>query len=336
MRQWWRDRLSGVHRQALVLPVAFLLLTICLLHPHAVLPSRVADWFIVIDITQSMNVRDYSLKGRNVSRLEYAKQAVRDAVRGLPCGSRVALGMFTERQALMVINPLEVCGHYPALDEIVARMDWRMAWAADSFITHGLFSAIDVSGRLGRETRLMFITDGHQAPPANPKYMPEFPGKPGMVTGVILGAGKTALSPIPKLDDRNEIGGYWTHEEALRFGNFGMAETLSVLAMEQGQHDRNAGHGPGNSQLSSAHLSGLDEETLRRLSRATGLDYARLDDPEVIRQALRSHRMATWRNTSVDLRVVFGLPGLVLIVLYFVPPAFLSYLKTHLSIRRRT
>ncbi len=336
MLSWWRGLRTGERRQALILPAAFLLLTLSLLHPQAVLPSRVSDWFIVIDITQSMNVRDYSLDGRHVSRLEYAKRTVRNALRGLPCGSRVALGMFTERQTLMVVKPLEVCRHYASLDEIVGRMDWRMAWAADSFITHGLFSAIDVSSRLGPDTRLMYITDGHQAPPANPRYMPVFSGKPGRVAGVILGAGKTAQSPIPKLDERNEIGGYWTQEEVMRFGNFGMAETLSVLAMEQGQHDRNAGHGPGNSALSSAHLSGLDEENLRRLSRATGLEYARLEDAGVMRQWMHSHRMATWRKTQVDLRMAFALPGFALILLYFMPPAFLRYLKTHLMIRRRS
>jgi len=33
-----------------------------------------------------------------------------------------------------------------------------------------------------------------------------------------------------------------------------------VLAMEQGQHDRNAGHGPGTDLLGNAHLSALDEQ----------------------------------------------------------------------------
>ena len=45
----WRGRL---------LLLAIILLTICLFKPHANLPKRVFDWFIVLDITQSMNVRD--------------------------------------------------------------------------------------------------------------------------------------------------------------------------------------------------------------------------------------------------------------------------------------
>lgn len=316
--------------------VALLLLTICLLRPVVVLPGRAADWFVVVDITQSMNVRDYDLGGRNISRLEYAKVAIREGVRSLPCGSRVALGLFTERNALAITRPLEVCRHYAALDQIVARMDWRMAWAADSFITHGLYGAIEQTSALGADVRLMFITDGNQAPPADPRYMPAFSGKPGVVRGVILGSGKPALSPIPKLDERNDISAYWTPEETQRYGNFGMAQTLSVLAMEQGQHDRNAGHGPGNAALTSAHLSGLDETALRRLSDTTGLGYVRLNNIHAMRRIMLGNEMATWRFASTDLRPFLGGVVLLLVLTFFTPQALLAWLQNRILIWRKT
>lgn len=313
------------------LSLAFMLLTICLFAPHAILPTRVADWFIVVDITQSMNVRDYRLDGKNVSRLEYAKKAIRESLRDLPCGSRISLGLFTERDTLPITRPLEVCSHYSALDQIVARMDWRMAWAADSFITHGLYSAIEQSARQGGETRLMFITDGNQAPPADPRYMPTFSGKPGAVRGAILGSGKPALSAIPKLDAHDEIGGYWKQEEAQQYGNFGMAETLSVLAMEQGQHDRNAGHGPGNALLSSAHLSRLDEANLQRLSAITGLRYAHLGNQDGMKKAMLDHDMVFWRAARTDLRPFLGLPAMLLVLAFFLPQAVVMRLRSYLS-----
>jgi len=321
------------------LSLAFMLLTICLFAPHAVLPARVVDWFIVVDITQSMNVRDYRLGNKNISRLEYVKKAIRESMRDLPCGSRISLGLFTERDTLPITHPLEICSHYSSLDQIVARMDWRMAWAADSFITHGLYSAIEQSARLGDDVRLIFITDGNQAPPADPRYMPMFSGKPGVVKGVILGSGETVLSPIPKLDERDEIGGYWTQEEAQRYGNFGMAETLSVLAMEQGQHDRNAGHGPGNALLASAHMSKLDEINLRRLSATTNLRYIRLDDARTMRQAMLAPGMGNWRPALTDLRPWLAVPTLLLILMFFIPPAWKARLAGvifFLNPKRRT
>lgn len=333
----WKALRDGLDWRGNGLLAVLLLLTVCLLRPAAAVPGRVADWFVVVDITQSMNVRDYTLNGKNVSRLEYAKSSIREGLRGLPCGSRVALGLFTERDTLSVTRPLEICRHYSALEQIVSRMDWRMAWAADSFISHGLYSAIEQTAKLGSDVRLLFITDGNQAPPANPKYMPMFSGKPGEVQGIILGSGKTALSPIPKLDDRNEIGGYWTQEEALRFGNFGMAETLSVLAMEQGQHDRNAGHGPGNARLSSAHLSGLDEANLHRLSSMSGLQYSRMITATDLPDALIASDMGTWRPTMTDLRPWVALPAMLLVILNFVPTPRvyrIGRLLSSISIRR--
>lgn len=329
---------SGLDGRGYMLLAAMLMLTICLLRPQAVLPARVADWFIVLDITQSMNVRDYKVQGKQTSRLESAKLGIREGIRSLPCGSRVALGLFTERATLSITRPLEVCRHYSALEQIVSSMDWRNAWAADSFITHGLYGAIGQTARLGENVGLLFITDGHQAPPANPRYMPAFDGKPGAVKGVIMGSGKTTMSPIPKLDDRNEISEYWTSEEVMRYGNFGMAETLSVLAMEQGQHDRNAGHGPGNDLLSTAHLSRLEEGNLQRLSGLTGLQYARMDNLHAIGKAMLDRTMGVWRPALTDLRPWLAFPALLLTLLFFLPPAWTGRMMKifYLLTKRRT
>jgi mxaL protein len=296
--------------------IAMILLTLCLFNPHLNLPNRVFDWLIVIDVTQSMNVRDYNMQDKGVSRLEFVKKSVRESLRALPCGSRVALAMFAERDALNIVHPVEVCAHYSVIDQTLEKLDWRMAWAADSFIAHGAYRAIEQAAKLGKTTRVLFITDGHQAPPANPKYMPSFSGKAGKIKGFIIGSGKLTPSAIPKLDDRNEIAGYWTQEDVQQFGSFGMAETLSVLAMEQGQHDRNSGHGAGADILGGAHLSALDEANLKKIAKQTGLHYLRLEHTQQLESALTQFSMATTRRADTDLRAWFALPALVLILIY--------------------
>lgn len=295
---------------------AVLLLTLCLFRPQVQLPNRVYDWLLVLDITQSMNVRDYHLDDKGMSRLEYAKLAMRNSLRALPCGSRVALGLFTERNTLNIVRPVEVCTHFSSLDQTIAKLDWRMAWAADSFIAHGVYSAIEQAQKLGKQTRVMLITDGHQAPPANPKYMPAFAGKAGAVKGYLVGSGQPNPSAIPKLDDRGEIAGYWDAEEVLRYGSFGMAETLSVLAMEQGQHDRNSGHGAAPSILNNAHLSGLDASALKKIAQQTGLGYFKLEQMAQMEALLTDTTMATRRWANTDLRPWLAIPALVLLCLY--------------------
>jgi mxaL protein len=324
----------------LCLMAALLLLSIILFRPHLMLPNRVYDWYFVLDITQSMNVTDYQVAGKSISRLQMAKQSIRKTLSALPCGSRVALGMFTERNVVNVVEPVEVCAHFAALDQTVASMDWRMAWAADSFIAHGVYHALEQAPKLGKHVRVMFFSDGQQAPPANPRYMPSYAGKPGDVQGYLVGMGKPVASKIPKLDEKNAVSGYWEQEEVQRYGNFGMAETLSVLAMEQGQHDRNSGQGPGAELLSNAHLSALDEQNLQRLSDSTGLNYVRLEQAGQSSGWATGLGMTAWRWADTDLRPWLALPTIACWLLYlllsFAGSSYLQWLARRWPASRKS
>ncbi|MCB5189201.1 VWA domain-containing protein [Methylobacillus arboreus] len=318
------------------------LLAITMLSPHATLPRRVFDWFFVLDITQSMNVRDYTLDGKSISRLEFSKRAMREALRDLPCGSTVALGMFTERGTQNIVRPLEVCAHFSSLDQTIDHMDWRMAWAADSFITHGVFSAVDLTAKLGPDTRLAFFTDAHQAPPANPDYLPQFEGKIGEVEGVLVGTGKEELSRIPKLDEHDNIIGYWELEEVMRFATFGIMTSKSVAEMESdmeveesGVHNRNAPHGRNPAEDTKANLSGLDEKTLKHLAEVTGLNYERLNSLHGFARDATATTMASWRSGKTDLRPWFALPALLLILAFFMPPRFFDFVQQHLRFKKK-
>ncbi len=125
----------------MLLLAILVMLVVIMFKPTLRLPSPVQRWLIVVDITQSMNVSDYWVEQKSVRRLEFSKRAIRQALSHLPCGSEVALGVFTERSIVTVLK-LVICEHFNALDETVAQLDWRMAWAADSFIAHGLYDAI--------------------------------------------------------------------------------------------------------------------------------------------------------------------------------------------------
>lgn len=327
-------KLRQFDRRGQLLLAASALLLLCLFKPHLTLPRPVFDWLIVVDITQSMNVRDYTLDHNAISRLEYAKKSIRAGLRDLPCGSRVALGLFTERNTMNTMRPLEVCAHFGALDAAVAAMDWRMAWAADSFIAHGVFNAIEQTQKLGADMRLLFISDGQQAPPANAKYLPPFSGKPAAVRGWLIGSGNTVPVAIPKLDDANNIRAYWSLEDVQRYGTFGMAETMSVLAMEQGTQDRNAGHSAGADLLSEANLSALDEPNLQRLAQTTGLDYLRLAQLQQLPQAMTASTMAVWRSADTDLRPPLALLAMLLLAAYFIPPAMLVWLQQNITFKK--
>ena len=54
LKTWhYRQQYLHIDFRGGMLALAVLLLAICLASPHATLPRRVFDWFIVLDITQS-------------------------------------------------------------------------------------------------------------------------------------------------------------------------------------------------------------------------------------------------------------------------------------------
>jgi len=335
MMHWWHK----LDLRGKALFFAITLLVICLFQPHMKLPKRVYDWLIVLDITQSMNVRDMETDDRSISRLAFSKESVREALRALPCGSRVALGLFTERNATTITHPLEVCAHFSTLDETVSRLDWRMAWAADSFISHGLFDAIAKTAKIDEQMNIAFITDGHQAPPGNPDYMPKFEGKPGQVKGLVVGVGGLKPSLIPKLDDKDNITGYWELDDVQRYATFGMASVQSALEMEQqqadGMHGRNAPHGSDPAEVNNANLSGLDQDNLQRLAKETTLNYVQLEAIHQLNDAFSSRKMSVWRMADTDLRPWLATPAILLIIVFFIPATFLNQLFQRVIKRKR-
>ena len=91
----------------------------CLVNPGWPLERARFDHVIVLDITQSMNVQDESLDGKPVSRLAYAKQALREALLRLPCGSKVGWGVFTEYRSFLLFEPVEVCANLSELLSLI-------------------------------------------------------------------------------------------------------------------------------------------------------------------------------------------------------------------------
>ncbi|HEY8354115.1 MAG TPA: VWA domain-containing protein [Methylophilaceae bacterium] len=324
--------------QGRCLASAILLLMVSLLGPRAELPGRLHDWYFVTDITQSMNVRDVVTGDNSISRLEYSKRQMRHALRSLPCGSRVALGLFTERSAATILNPLEVCAHFAALDGTIAAIDWRMAWAADSYVANGVFSAIEQTERFGPDMRLAFFTDGDQAPPISSRYTPVFNGEPGRVRGVILGVGSQTAGQIPLLDEHDNITGYWGTEDVQRYATFGISEIKSVLEMEQpeGYHGRNAPHGRAPAEVKDAHLSAQNAGNLGKIAATTGLQYVSLDADQQIARIVLSGEMSSWRWSETDLRPWLVLPAMWLLLIFYIPSARMRHFSQRLSFRKKS
>ncbi|MBL3569755.1 hypothetical protein BV509_20630 [Rhodovulum sulfidophilum] len=280
------------------------------LNPAWPVTRDLRDALIVIDITRSMNVRD--MAGR--SRLDAARAVLRDWISRQPCGTRAGLAVFTERRTLTLIAPVDVCADFASLDRALAALDWRMAWEGDSMVSKGLNHGLARARAFG--VPLIFVTDGHEAPPL-PYSGPEtFSGDcPG---GVIVGAGGDVPAPIPKFDDDGREAGFYgpadvQHAPARR------GPPPPDAASRPGFHPRNNPYGEADLD-GTEHLSALRASHLRRLAAPCGLGVVRLSQgPAALDAAMAAHARTRTVTVRRGLAPLFGLFALAALVAGWAP-----------------
>jgi mxaL protein len=261
-----------------------------LAEPRAVVPRDSYRFTFVLDITQSMNAKDYGADGLPADRLGYVKGALRRVLHELPCGSEVGLGLFTTQSVHFLFDPIEICEHFPAIDDALSHVDWRMAWAGNSYVAQGLYAAIRDLAKRDPEARLVFLTDGQETPPLSMR--PNFAGKPAGFKGAIIGVGGPRPTTVPRYDRENRLVGYWANGdiEVPPVATTDYSEKLEASALPR--------EGP--------YLSWLDEGHLKELSAIAGLAYHRLETPEGLSAFLRDSRWAVRKPTATDLRPWLG------------------------------
>lgn len=250
---------------------------------------------VVIDITGSMNTRDLRIADKPVSRLDYVKRALPGALAALPCQSRAALALFTERRGFLLAEPMDVCANFAALEATIAGLDWRMGWEGDSHVASGLSHAIAMAESLG--TDLVFLTDGHEAPPLPEGWEDRFEPGSGRTKGLIAGVGGHTPAPIPKFDPTGRETGFYGADDVPHESRVGGPPKGSET--REGWHPRNAPYGAASAS-GNEHLSAVREEHLKLLAAKTGLAYAPMDDGQALAEAITraaAPRMArTWRD----------------------------------------
>jgi mxaL protein len=285
----WHRRLSSKAVRVWLWLTALGLLTATLFKPVWVLPQSLPRYLMVVDITQSMNARDYHLPGLPPDRLSFAKAAMEAAILALPCGSEVGLGIFTHKHTQLLLEPIEVCHHAPALRAALKGIDWRSAWAADSYIAYGVFDALRIA--LNLQADLVFITDGDQIPET--ARDPLFFASPGLVGGWLVGVGTPRPVPIPKFDPDGQMIGYWQTTDLPRPAQSARYQTRMPL------------------EEPALLLSRLDATRLHRLAEVTGLTYLTLNTPQQLTDAVRQSRPGRLRPIAMDLRPWLGLGALL-------------------------
>ncbi len=293
--------ISRRHLQLALLGVAGVLLAATFARPTAELERPTYRYLFVFDITQSMNVTDVSAADPLLTRLAYAKQAALAALADMPCGTEFGFALFTGHRAFLMITPVEICTNYRELSAMLSRIDWRMTWEARSEVAKGLYKSLQLLKAFPGQTRLVFLTDGHEAPPINPDVPPQFTGAPGEIKGLLVGVGGDLPVPIPKFDESGTPQGVWKAEEVMQVDSF------------RAEHDaREGGHAP---PVGTEHLSSLRETYLQTLADKTGLTYHRLADARQFVRMLESKVLGIPQVTTTDLRWLLALMALLALLI---------------------
>lgn len=316
LRRSWRD-----DRDRWLLAGAALALAATFLRPSVQLERALFEHVVVLDITQSMNATDQALDGKSVSRLEHAKQALRQSLLELPCGSKVGWAVFTEYRSFLLLAPVEVCANLGELRATLANIGGRMAWSGNSEVAKGLHSALGIAKALPGKPSLVFITDGHEAPPLNPQYRPAFDDKPGEVAGLIVGVGELLPVPIPKSDPEGRPMGFWRADEVAQTDLRSLGRGASV----SGEKMVDDGGAPQGSTALGAtpgreHLSALREAYLRLLAGEQGLRFHRLQTAQALAAELTSPLLAKPVKARADARVALAAVAFLLLLAWCVGP----------------
>lgn len=219
-----------------VLVTVAALLALALLRPSVPATRRAYDFLFVVDISQSMLVRDHlDAAGRPQARLDAARAALRRTVRELPCGSRVGVGLFTGWDSAIAFRPIEVCAHRREIETVLQRLDWRMTWVPQSNVARGFHNTLAELASWPTPPTLVFVTDGDEAPAMAAEERPRPATAPGAVPAIVVGAGATTPSPVPKHTLAGERDGYFQADSRPLTSRLD-AKHLRALAEASGAH----------------------------------------------------------------------------------------------------
>lgn len=294
-------------RDTTLLTSAFVLLILALFHPTVPIKHNIYTYLLVADISQSMNSIDAKVDGKPASRLAQTQKLMRETLSSLPCGTKVSIGLFAGVSVAALYHPIEVCANFAALQDTIDHFDWRTGWSGNSRIRESLYSAARTIRGFPEPAQVVFFTDGEESPKLhafNTKDLKDFQGADGWL---FVGVGSEKGIAIPKLDDKNQLIGYWSNESfALQPGVAQISESNIGIrndTVASSENDR--------------FISKLNAEYLKSVAKEIGGDYVYGDNVHALLDAMKKQKPARRDVAPFDLHwVLSSLAGLLLLSAY--------------------
>ena len=275
--------------------LALIFLAAAIWNPILNLRQDFRHYMFVVDITQSMNVEDMQVDSLPTSRLNYTLHLLRNTIKALPCGTKISLALFANAEIVPLYIPIEVCSNFAILDNTLSHIEWRMAWRGSSHLRLALLDATRVLLLMPEPTQLILFTDGDEAAPLNAITKIDLPPIEGSNGWLFAGVGSDKPSPVPKLNSKDEVIGYWSHY-AIKIEPSQIVNEDSV-----GKRDDSIASDPNE-----YYLSALREDYLKELAKEVGANYSKVDSPENLIESLEKLPPAGHGNVPVPIGWLFA------------------------------
>lgn len=294
-------------RDIALLSAALIFLIIALFKPSLPIKRDIYSYMLVADISQSMNVKDMSIAGKTVSRMEYQQYMMHRIVSELPCGTQVSIGVFAGVSVAALYTPIEVCENFNAIDDGINNLEWRMGWSGNSRIRESMVTLAKLIRSFPEPAQVIYFTDGEETPRLHIFNTRDLTGFQGGKDWLIVGVGSQKGTPIPKLDEHNQLIGYWANE------SFAMQPGVAQISQDNigTRNDEIADN------VSDRYLSRQDNKYLQKLAGEVGGNYVDGESLQSVLFAMKNQPPARREKAAFELKwIIASLAGLFFLAAY--------------------
>jgi|TARA_B110000967_G_scaffold199678_1_gene234371 mxaL protein len=196
-------------KELLVLLISALLCLVAINNPMLKLKKSINSYMLLVDVSQSMNAKDLTYMDNEISRIEYTKLLIKNIINSSECGSFFSINIFAADNVASIVEPVEKCKNYDELIDTIDKLEWRMAWKGNSRITFGVKSAAKMQDSLNFPSKILFFTDGDEAPKVNAINRVNLDNFNLGDEIIFVGIGGSEQVPVPRYNSRNMLVGFW-------------------------------------------------------------------------------------------------------------------------------
>ena len=294
-------------RDITLLSLALLFLIIAMFKPTVPVKRDIYSYFMVVDITQSMNVKDATLNGTLVSRMEYQQFLLHRMIGEMPCGTQVSIGLFAGVSVAALYTPIEVCENFAAIEDTIDHLDWRTGWSGNSRLRESMVTLAKLIRSFPEPAQVVYFTDGEETPKLHVFNTRDLTGFQGGKDWLFVGIGSDKGTAIPKMDAHNQIIGYWASE------SFAMQPGVAQISQDNiGTREESVA-----TDTNDRFLSRLDEKYLISLAKDVNGNYVNGDSLQNVLAAMQKQPPARRSKAAFELKWIFAsLAGFLFLAAY--------------------